>query len=145
MVFKYLSASAIDCNITAPSSCVNVTVPLKSFISASLCHTLLLLPNTLLSKPNLAVVSASVGPPAYSVCHTIPISALLICPANSEFAGTVYTIVLGLNAITSSPSILVICKSSLENNMSPCATVFQVNPFKLLRAVINLFCNPSAG
>ena len=68
---------------------------------ASLCHTLLLLPSSLLSNPYLAVVSASVGPPTYSVCQTIPISALVICFAKSLSEGTAYTIVFGLNKTTS--------------------------------------------
>ena len=145
MRFKYDAASWIAFFMPMLSSFVNVTVPLRSLINASLCQTPVACPNTLLSKPNFAFISANVGPPTYSVCHTIPISALLICPANSESAGTVYTIVLGLNAITSSPPIFVLFKSSFVNNISPCATVCQFNLLKVFSATINLSCSPGAG
>ena len=52
----------------------------------------------------------------------IPSLALLILRARSVFSGTAYVIVLGVNAIASSPLIDTDLMSPGVNNKSPCTT-----------------------
>ena len=140
----YESAAAIADSTSFDSSAVIVTVPDTSLMFASVCHTPALLPGPNLeeSNPNFACVSAKFGPPTYSVCQTMPTSALNISFASSLSLGTAYASVLGLKYMYCSPSCSISLMSFLRNIKSPCATVSQFSLLKCLKHNFNLSRNP---